>query len=1138
MSAADILKLYQSSTTVLQISEKLNSASPAFVSIKNLSGSSGAFVAAALFAHKTTPTLFVLNDKDEAAYFYNDLQSIVGEKSILFFPSSYKHPYQVEEIDNANILQRAEVLKSLLPNSENNKCLIVTYPEALTERVVTKSHLEKNSLEIKQTEKLSIDFVTDMLAQYGFSREDFVAAPGQYAVRGGIVDVFSFADELPYRIEFFGDEVETIRTFDAATQLSIDKKTVVAILPNVEDKLLNESRQSFLEYMGTSAVLWINNMELCAHKLQKEYEAAELAFGAKQEKQSPIKHLQPNELFINATEFNELLKQHSVIHFSHQPDSFSFNTQPQQSFNKNFELLGQALKQNSENDIVNYIFSDTQKQTERLKAIFNDIGKEIDFSSVPLSLSNGFIDTDLKIACYTDHQIFERHHRFKLKNAFYKKKEALTLRDLKELSPGDFVTHIDHGIGRFGGLEKIDVNGKLQESIRIVYRDNDILYVSINSLHRIAKYSGKEGAPPKIDKIGSNAWQTLKQKTKKKVKEIAYDLIRLYAKRKSTQGHAYPPDNYLQNELEASFIYEDTPDQLKATNDVKRDMEDDAPMDRLVCGDVGFGKTEIAMRAAFKAVCDSKQVAVLVPTTILALQHYKTFTDRLNGFPCNIDYINRFKTAKEQKDTLQKLKEGKIDILIGTHKLAGNDVKFKDLGLLIIDEEQKFGVGVKDKLKTIKANVDTLTLTATPIPRTLQFSMMGARDLSIISTPPANRYPVHTQVHNYNEEIIRDAIREEVARGGQVFFIHNRVGSLPEIAGMIKRLCPDVNVAIGHGQMDGEQLEDVMLNFIEGDSDVLVSTTIVESGLDIPNANTIIINDAQNFGLSDIHQMRGRVGRTNKKAHCYLLVPSFLTLTDEARKRLKAIEEFSDLGSGFHIAMRDLDIRGAGNMLGAEQSGFITDIGYEMYQKILDEAIAELREEMGATDEHLQTDLSAADLSKADKKMVNSHLVTPVNTALQYVKDCVIETDLEILLPDNYVNNTAERLSLYRDLDESRTEENLQQFLNNLIDRFGPVPPTAFELIDTIRLRWIAISLGVEKIILKNNKMVCYFVANQKSGYYQSTLFSSVLVFVQQNSKLVTMRENKNKLSISFDKVTNIAKAKELLAKINIPPVA
>jgi transcription-repair coupling factor (superfamily II helicase) len=1113
----DILRKYGESTNnSLLIQELAGNATR--TQLKNVIGSGASFIAASAYQHIHKTNLLVLADKEEAAYFLNDLENLLGEQNVLFFPASYRMPYEHEEIDNSNILLRAEVLNKI--NTGKKHICIVTYPEALTEKVVTKTHLTKNTLALKQGEKISIDFITDVLIEYDFERVDYVVEPGQFSVRGGIVDIFSFSNDHPYRVEFLGNEVDSIRSFDPTSQLSLQIVAYCNIIPNVQTKLLQESRQTFFEFIPEHSVIWFKHFQLTVDRIEKAFAQAETSFS---KLDSVIAQLPPDELYIHKDVFTKQVLGFPVVefgnHFSLSPTkTITYNFSPQPSFNKNFSFLNDNFKSNLRNGLTNVIFSDASKQIERLYKIFEDIApkKEGDaelFTPILLSIHEGFIDNELKLACYTDHQIFDRYHRFRLKSSFNKKNEALTLKELKGLNPGDYVTHIDYGVGRYGGLETIEVNGKTQETIRLVYKDYDVVNISIHSLHRIAKYSGKEGAEPKINKLGSNAWATLKQKTKKKVKEIAYDLIQLYAKRKALKGFQFAPDNYLQNELEASFIYEDTPDQIKSTADVKKDMESEWPMDRLVCGDVGFGKTEVAIRAAFKAVCDSKQVAILVPTTILALQHYKTFRERLKDLPCNVDYINRYKSARDQKETLEKVEKGEVDILIGTHGIVGKGVKFKDLGLIIIDEEQKFGVAVKDKLKTFKNNVDTLTLTATPIPRTLQFSMMGARDLSVINTPPPNRYPVQTELHTFNEEIIRDAVSFEISRGGQVFFVHNRVQNIMEVAGMIQRLCPDAKVAIGHGQLEGDKLEQVMLDFVEGEFDVLVATTIIEAGLDISNANTIIINQAHMFGLSDLHQMRGRVGRSNKKAFCYLLTTPVSLLTPEARKRLKAIEEFSDLGSGFNIAMRDLDIRGAGNLLGGEQSGFINEIGFEMYQKILDEAIMELRMEH---EELRETNVGGS------QKFTNSQ-------RSQYISDCAIDTDMEILIPDNYVNNITERLNLYRELDDSSTEEQLLKFETSLKDRFGPVPEQAIELIHTIRLRWLAMEIGFEKLLLKNKRMVGYFIPNQNSPYYQSENFTKVLKFVQQNSKFCKMKETNGKLTLSFENIICIDDAIKVL---------
>jgi len=1087
--------------------------------VSGWTGSSTAVAVATVFQRIESDQVIILPDKESAAYFLNDLESIFSEKGagfhkkkVLFYPASYKRTYDLLHQDSTNILLRTEVLKRL--GSVRKKSIIITYPEALAEKVVRKAYLTKNTLRLKCNEAASIDSIIDYLNDNEFDRVDFVYEPGQFAMRGGIIDVFSFTNDYPYRIEFFGDEVESIRTFNPSDQLSVDKLDHITIVPNMQDRKIVEKRESFFSYISENAVIWIHDLKFAVDRINFEFDKAkEQVSDFNNESGLPL----PSEMFITGSEFSKEILEFPLIELSSQKlpggaETYEFNTTPQPSFNKNFDLLISNLNENSRKGYRNIIFSENPAQLKRLYAIFDDIlatraaGLTFEYDTISISLHEGFIDHDRKIACYTDHQIFERYHKFQLHEKF-SAKNALSLKELYDLQPGDYVTHIDHGIGRFDGLEKVENEGREQEAIRLIYKNGDLLYISIHSLHRISKYVGKEGTAPSLDRLGSNAWNKLKEKTKKKVKDIARELIALYAERKSASGHAFPPDNYLQHELEASFIYEDTPDQLKSTLDVKRDMEAQNPMDRLVCGDVGFGKTEVAIRAAFKAVADSKQVAVLVPTTILALQHYKTFNERLDDFPCNVEYINRFKSAKEQTQIKNLLKEGKIDILIGTHRLIGKDIEFKDLGLLIIDEEQKFGVGAKEKLKKLKVNVDTLTLTATPIPRTLQFSLMGARDLSVINTPPANRYPILTEIHPFGEEVIRDAINYEVNRGGQVFFVHNRVQNIPEVAGMIHRFCPGVTVAIGHGQMEGHQLEKVMLDFIDGKFDVLLATTIIESGLDIPNVNTIIINEAQNFGLSELHQLRGRVGRSNKKAFCYLLSQPLSVLTPEARKRLKAIEEFSELGSGFNIAMRDLDIRGAGNILGAEQSGFISEIGFEMYHKILDEAILELKE-------------------SEFKTLYQDEL------RVEIPRDCLIETDLAILITDDYVTNITERLSLYKELDNIQEDLELQQFRLRLIDRFGPIPPQTEELVHTIRLRWIAREIGFEKLILKNERMTGYFISNQESPYYKSEKFTRVLMFVQQNPSLCRMRESKDKLSLTFERIRTVEEAIGVLKRV------
>lgn len=1120
----ELLKLFLDDSKVSGITEALQqdpaiSAGQPRIRISGLVGSSASLLVAALFRKFPVVHLVILADKESAVYFCNDLENLLGEadssfhkKHVLLFPTSYKRPYEPEKTDNSNVLMRTEVLKRLSTRSGNT--VVVTYPEALSEKVVTRKYLEQATMKLKKGESVDLDFMYDLLDQYHFERVDFVAEPGQVALRGGIIDVFSFNNDYPYRIEFSGDTVESIRSFNPATQLSVDKLDHITIVPNVQDRFLQEKRESFPEFIPGNSVLWLYDTSFILDRLESEFEKAEKAFA---ELSGEVSHLKPAELFVGRSEFQKTLTVLPIIEFGkHSMFNPTLNLEyhivPQPSFNKNFDLLLAELIRNSEAGIQNLILADGPKQVERIHTILDDLVKnrdeqrELNIKILHLSLHEGFIDRDQKIAFYTDHQIFERYHKFHLTESFGGK-QALTLKELYDLKPGDYVTHIDHGVGRYDGLEKLNNNGKWQEAIRIIYSHDDLLYVSIHSLHRISKYSGKEGYIPSLDRLGSNAWNKLKAKTKARVKDIAKDLIRLYAERKSASGFAFTPDTYLQHELEASFIYEDTPDQFKSTADVKKDMEASNPMDRLVCGDVGFGKTEIAIRAAFKAVTDSKQVALLVPTTILAVQHYKTFRDRLKDFPCKVDYINRFKSAQQQKQTLKDLEMGKVDILIGTHRLLSTDVKFKDLGLMIVDEEQKFGVAAKEKLKQKKVNVDTLTLTATPIPRTLQFSLMGARDLSIINTPPPNRYPVQTELHTFNEEVIRDAVMYELSRGGQVFFVNNRIQNIMDVAGLVKRIVPDARIAIGHGQMEGHKLEKVMLGFIEGEFDVLVATTIVESGLDIPNANTIIINDAHHYGLSDLHQLRGRVGRTNRKAFCYLLAPPSSVLTDEARKRLKAIEEFSDIGSGFNIAMRDLDIRGAGNILGAEQSGFITEIGFEMYQKILDEALHELK----------QSDFRD---------------LYPVDEQKDYVRECQIETDLEILIPDDYIANITERLSLYKELDNIETEDALLAFQDRMIDRFGPVPVETQELFNAVRTRKLAKEMGMEKLVLKNGLMTGYFISDQQSAFYQSDIFSSVLKFVQENPRGCRMKESGNKLMLTLYNIGCVKTALNYLRNI------
>lgn len=1118
MNLDDILQRLAEDERTKKIAGKINENSAEHFYLKGLVGSSAAFVASAVYkCTNNRHHIFILNDKEQAAYFQNDLQNLTEKKEVLFFPDSFKKPAKLQELNSNNIQLRTETLNQLVNSPVKNE-IVVTYPEALFEKVVNTQVLKKSTLLIRINEKLDIDFVTELLISYGFERTDFVYEPGQFSIRGGIADVFSFGNELPYRIELFGTEVESIRLFDPVTQLSQRKISQVTIVPNIQTQFGNEERVSLPDCLPADTVIWVKDMSFLMEQLSQCYEFAEDLLGQLKrigstdgEENIYLKH-EPEELFEDGEEIQKDLEKFSVIHFGSSPtvtaDTVNYNILPQPSFNKNFSLLIDTWRSSQQKGFTNFLFSDNTKQVERFEHIFEDLNAEVEFFPVPVSISQGFSEEDLRFCCYTDHQIFERYHRYRIRQGFSKSK-AISLKTLQELKPGDFVTHIDHGVGVYSGLEKLEVNGQMQEAIRLVYRDNDLLYVSINSLHKISKFVGKDGKPPHVNKLGSDAWEALKRKTKKKVKDIAADLIRLYAKRKAQNGFAFSRDTYLQNELEASFIYEDTPDQLKATNDVKKDMEKSAPMDRLICGDVGFGKTEVALRAAFKTVTDGKQVAILVPTTILALQHWKTFSERLKDFPCTVDYLNRFKSSKQQKETLQKLTEGKIDIIIGTHALAGKNVKFKDLGLLIIDEEQKFGVAVKERIRQMKTTVDTLTLTATPIPRTLQFSLLGARDLSIINTPPPNRQPIETELITFDTDKLKEIIEFEVYRGGQVFFIHNRVRDIAEITTLIKNLCPDVDVSMAHGQMEGHQLEQVMIDFIERKHEVLVCTNIVEAGLDIPNANTIIVNDAQNFGLSDLHQLRGRVGRSNKKAFCYLITPPFSTLTPEARKRLTTLEEFSELGSGFQISMRDMDIRGAGDILGAEQSGFISEIGYDTYHKILDEAIRELKE----TD---FKELFAEQLQEQKK----------------FVRDVTIETDNEMFIPDEYVVSSAERLVLYKELDDLKDETEIDSFRERLTDRFGQVPKEVEELFDGLRLRKLSQQLGFEKIIQKRGVMKCIFTENQDSPLYQSEVFNRIIAYIQQHPKRCSLKQTEKNLILTIQSVHSLRSAIELLKQM------
>lgn len=1107
MRANEFLDVYSADGLVKTVAEGIKASGKSVLRVRGLSGSLDAVLIAATFRIHPTDYLIVMEDREQAAYFQNDLQNLLG-REILFFPMSYKRPYEFHETESANVLMRAEVLSRLA--KPDGPEIIVTYPEALSEKVINKRSLATNTFTIRKGENLDVEFLEEFFHGYDFEKTDFVFEAGQFAVRGGIIDVFSFAHELPYRIELFGNEVDSIRSFDPGSQLSVAELDTVNLIPNVQTKLVKEERQSLLEFISADTTIWFKDFQFALDGIQKGFEKATQSYEKIQKESGSPVISKPELLFDQTDAFNRISAAFTRIEFGHRyalkpVHSYEWSSSGQPSFNKNFELLANDLVEHQMQGYSCLIAADVPKQLDRLKEIFDQINPTLKFQPMDFALRSGYVDHQLKLVCYTDHQIFERFHRYRAKEKFTKSK-ALTLRELQTLQPGDFVTHIDYGIGKFAGLEKREVNGHEQEAIRLVFKDDDLLYVSIHSLHKISKYSGREGTPPVINKLGSQEWENKKARAKRQVKDIAKELIELYAKRKTAPGFAFAPDGFLQAELESSFMYEDTPDQARATEDVKRDMQLPHPMDRLICGDVGFGKTEVAVRAAFKAATEGKQVAVLVPTTILALQHFRSFSERLSNFPIKINYISRFKSTKEIKDIVTEVKEGKIDILIGTHRIVSKDVVFKNLGLLVIDEEQKFGVKVKDRLKELKVNVDVLTLTATPIPRTLHFSLMGARDLSIIATPPPNRQPVTTELHTFNEVIVRDAVSFELRRGGQVFFVHNRVNDIEEMANIIHRLVPDARIGVAHGQMEGSKLEKTMVAFIDGDYDVLVSTNIIESGLDIPNANTIMINQAHMFGLSDLHQMRGRVGRSNKKAFCYLLTPPASMLTADSRKRLAALEEFSELGDGFKVAMRDLDIRGAGNLLGAEQSGFINDLGFDTYHKILDDAVQELKE----TD---FKDLFADELAEKAKLLV---------------QECVIETDLEILIPEDYVRSTTERLQLYSRLDNIKDEQNLATFVAELKDRFGNIPEPTLELINTVRLRWLGEKLGFEKISLKGGKLRGYFVSTNDQ-YFSSETFGNILAYVKANARRCKMRDQSGKAILFVEQIGTVDQAKAVL---------
>ncbi|MEO8822448.1 MAG: transcription-repair coupling factor [Ginsengibacter sp.] len=1090
-----LMNMYSNDPRIFSIANEIVLPEPQHLHLSGLAGSASQFVFSAVFNHPDSSKinhLVILRDAEEAAYFHNTIENLTGALDVFYFPSSFKSKKNFHQLNSSHVMLRTEALTKL--SAGGNKKVLVTYGEALFEKVVLSKSLSENIISFKQGQEIKTDELLSRFVDCGFSRTDFVYEPGQFAVRGGILDIYSYGNEKPYRIELFGNEIDSIRLFDPETQLSERKLLQVNIIPNVETQFSSGEKVSLLNFLPENTVVWSEDWEFIKQIIEQQEQDLEESI-INPPKSTANEETDPNEIkevsekdFVHADVLEKQIGERHTIEFGHRfffskNNTIHFSVKQQPAFNRRFNLLIENLKSFESQKYNLFIFAENPKQLERLHSIFRDQNAEINFVPIPVSFHEGFVDNDLKIVCYTDHEIFQRYHKYKIKQAFNKNK-ALTLKMLRELQPGDYVTHIDHGVGVFSGLQKIETNGIVQETVRILYKDRDLLYVNISSLHKISKYSGKEGTVPKMNKLGSDVWNKLKDKTKKQVKDIATDLIKLYAERKSHKGFSHSPDNYMQTELEASFLFEDTPDQSKAVMDVKADMEKESPMDRLVCGDVGFGKTEVAIRAAFKTNLDGKQAAVLVPTTILAYQHFKTFTDRLSDFPVTVDYLNRFKSSKQKKETLQKLQEGKIDIIIGTHSLLGKEVKFKDLGLMVIDEEQKFGVSAKEKLKQLRTTVDSLTLTATPIPRTLQFSLMGARDLSIINTPPPNRQPIQTEVHVFDQDFIRDAIYYEVERGGQVFFIHNRVNGLQEIKTLIQGLCPDLNIAYAHGQLEGAKLEETILDFIDHKYDVLICTNIIESGVDIPNVNTIIVNNAHHFGLSDLHQLRGRVGRSNKKAFCYLLAPPMSTLTTDSRKRLTTLEQYSDLGSGFQIAMRDLDIRGAGNMLGGEQSGFIAEIGFDMYQKILDEAIRELKR-------NEFKEVFKEEIQKED----------------DFVSDCSIDTDLEILIPDNYVESTTERLSLYSRLDNCENEKELEALHKEMADRFGAVPNEVEDLFTTVRCRRIALGLGFEKLILKNHTLKCFFIANPESPYFTSKTFERILIFIQTKTNKAKLKQ-------------------------------
>ena len=1118
MDITELQHIYASHPNVKGLAKQLENSSVRTFFLGGLHASASPLFFSSIWQHVSQTLVFILNDMEEAGYFYHDLTQINGEENVLFFPSSYRRAIKYGQKDAGNEILRTEVLSRI--QKGDNLC-IVTCPEAVAEKVVSSRELSSRTLKLEVGGHTEVDTIMDILTDFGFERVDYVYEPGQYALRGSIVDVFSYASEYPYRIDFFGDEIDSIRTFEVDTQLSKEKKQSIAIVPELNVSGSGEF-VSFFEFIPKDSILAMKDFFWVREHVDKIHEEAisPLALAADEENKRELLRVAKN--LIDGSDFMMQSLNFRRIEFGNKPTgtpqaTLTFDTQAQPIFHKNFELVSSCFREFMAKGYTLYICTDSEKQAKRLKDIFEERGDNISFTYVNKTLHEGFTDHTLKGCFFTDHQIFDRFHKYNLRSERARSgKVALTLKELSQFEPGDYVVHIDHGIGKFAGLVRLPNGDSTQEVIKLIYQNDDVVFVSIHSLHKVSKYKGKEGEPPRINKLGTGAWEKIKEKTKTKIKDIARDLIRLYSQRKQEQGYAYNPDSFLQHELEASFIYEDTPDQLKATNDVKADMESNRPMDRLVCGDVGFGKTEVAVRAAFKAATDNKQVAVLVPTTVLAYQHYQTFSERLKEFPCKVEYLSRARSAKDTSRILKELANGEIQILIGTHKLIGKSVKFKDLGLLIIDEEQKFGVGVKEKLRQLKVNVDTLTMTATPIPRTLQFSLMGARDLSVIQTPPPNRYPIQTEVHTFNEEIITEAINFEMSRNGQVFFVNNRIQNLLELKALIQRNIPDCRVCIGHGQMKPEELEKIIYDFVNYDYDVLLATTIIESGIDIPNANTIIINAAQNFGLSDLHQMRGRVGRSNRKAFCYLLAPPLTSLTPEAKRRLQAIENFSDLGSGIHIAMQDLDIRGAGNMLGAEQSGFIADLGYETYQKILAEAVKELKEDEFS--ELYQEELQAAGEEKISGE--------------DFVSECQVESDLELLFPNEYIPSSSERMLLYRELDGLELDKDLLDFKSRLEDRFGKVPPEGQELLRIVPLRRLAKRLGAEKIFLKAGRMTLFFVSNPDSPYYQSAAFGKVIGYMGRNPRYCNLREQNGKRSMVVKNVESVEMAVGILQEI------